>query len=125
MQIWFLTLCYFALTILVLFLDDYRLTLGFMLAFKHHLIVDGRLRTALLACGIILCVLNLAFPMYPGPAILGDFLPAILCLFIALYYARFADEDRTTYLKVSDRNCAIALLVFTLVHFLCPQLVLF
>ena len=114
MQIWFLTLCYFALTILVLFLDDYRLTLGFMLAFKHHLIVDGRLRTALLACGIILCVLNLAFPMYPGPAILGDF-----------YYARFADEDRKTYLKASDRNCAIALLVFTLVHFLCPQLVLF
>ena len=52
-QIWFLTLCYFLVTILILFLDDYRLTLGFMLTFRHRLIVDRRLRLAMAAGGLV------------------------------------------------------------------------
>lgn len=123
-QIWFLTLCYFLVTILILFLDDYRLTLGFMLTFRHRLIVDRRLRLAMASGGLVLAVLQLLFPMDPGPRVLGDLFGALLCIFIAIYYLRYADEDRKTYLRLSDRTCAVMLTVFTLAHFLFPFLVL-
>ena len=124
-QVWFVTLAYYIFTILILFLDEYRLTLGFMLRVKHYLIVKKKLRQALMAAGLVLCLLNLLLPAYPGPVILGDLFPSVVCFFIALYFFRFADSDRKTYLKLSDRTCAIMLTVFSAVHFLCPWLILF
>ena len=103
MQIYFLTLAYYVFTILILLLDEYRLQLS----------------------GIVLCLLNLFFPVYPGPVLAGDLFPAVVCFFIALYYVRYAKEDRKTYLKASDKTCAVALAVFSLIHFFFPNLVLF
>ena len=56
-QVWFVTLAYYIFTILILFLDEYRLTLGFMLRVKHYLIVKKKLRQALMAAGLVLCLL--------------------------------------------------------------------
>lgn len=125
MQIWVLTLAYFIFTCLMLFLDDYRLALSFLLSVKHHLIVTKQLRLFLFAAGLVLATGNLFFPIYPGPVLLGDLFSAILCVFIAIYYLRYAKTDRKVYLKLSDRTCAILLSVFTLIHFICPSLVLF
>lgn len=123
-QTWLLTIAYFLFTSLMLFLDEYRTALGFLLRVKHNLIVDRRFRIFFTSAGLVLCLLNILIPMDPGPVLLGDLLPALLCLFIAAYFARFADEDRRTYLKLSDRTCAIMLVAFTAVHFICPALVL-
>lgn len=123
-QVWLVTIAYFIFTSLVLFLDEYRSVLGFMLRVKHNLIVSRRFRLFFALCGPALCLLNLLLPMDPGPMVLGDLLPALLCLVLGAYYARFADEDRRTYLRLSDRTCAIMLVGFTFVHFICPSLVL-
>ena len=121
MQIYFLTLAYYVFTILILLLDEYRLQLGFMFKLKHYLIVKREMRLFFFFSGIVLCLLNLFFPVYPGPVLAGDLFPA----FIALYYVRYAKEDRKTYLKASDKACAVALAVFSLIHFFFPNLVLF
>ena len=123
-QVWLVTIAYFIFTSLVLFLDEYRSVLGFMLRVKHNLIVSRRFRLFFALCGPALFLLNLLLPMDPGPMVLGDLLPALLCLVLGAYYARFADEDRKTYLRLSDRTCAIMLVGFTFVHFICPSLVL-
>lgn len=123
-QVWLVTILYFLFSILILFLDDYRLELGFMLSVRHRLIVDKRVRLFFFALGLVLFALNLVMPMDPGPAVLGDFFPSLVCFFLSLYFLRYADEDRKTYLKLSDRTCASLLAGFTLVHFLVPGLVL-
>ena len=43
-QVWLVTIAYFIFTSLVLFLDEYRSVLGFMLRVKHNLIVSRRFR---------------------------------------------------------------------------------
>ena len=125
MQIYFLSLAYYVFTILILLLDEYRLQLGFMFKLKHYLIVKREMRLFFFFSGIVLCLLNLFFPVYPGPVLAGDLFPAVVCFFIALYYVRYAKEDRKTYLKASDKACAVALAVFYLIHFFFPNLVLF
>ncbi len=125
MQIYFLTLAYYVFTILILLLDEYRLQLGFMFKLKHYLIVKKKMRLFFFISGIVLCLLNLFFPMYPGPVLAGDLFPALVCFFIALYFIRYAREDRKTYLRISDKNCAFALICFSLIHFFFPNLVLF
>lgn len=125
MQAYLLTTAYFVFTSLMLFLDEYRLQLGFLLSIRHKLIVDRRWRIGAFLAGFLLFILDLTFPTDPGPAVLGDLIPALTSFFIALYYARYADEDRTTYLKLSDRTCAILLMGLAIFHFLFPSLILF
>ncbi len=123
-QVYFLTLIYFIFTSLMLFMDEYRLTLGFMFSLKHQIIVNKKFRLFLFFSGLALFVFNLLLPMDPGPRIIGDLFPALVCFFVSLYFYRYDRQDRKTYLKLSDRTCGIMLSAFTLVHFLGAGLVL-
>lgn len=124
-QVFLLTEAYFVFTCLVLLLDAYRLELAFMLRVRHFLITKRKFRLALAWGGVALCALNMAFPVYPGPGVIGDFAAAVLCLFIGFYYARYAKEDRRTYLRLSDKTCGLALAAYAVFHFACPYLVVF
>lgn len=81
MQIYLLTVLYLLFTGLFLLIDNYREYLAFLIRYRHLLLASVRARAVSGALGLILSVLNLFFPSYPGPMYLGDLLPAIALSF--------------------------------------------
>lgn len=124
-QVYLLSVIYMLLSSLLMLLDSYRLKLSFLLPLRHLLITDKRTRAGFFAAGLVLCILQLLFPIAPGPRLLGDLAPAITVLLLAFYYLNFkGDEVKNGRIYASSRTNGLLLLAFTFIHFLFPMGVL-
>lgn len=121
-QVYLLSVVYMILSALMMLLDSYRLKLSFLLPLRHLLITERKLRAAFFVSGLLLCILQLLFPISPGPRLLGDLAPAITALLLAFYYLGFdGGEVRNGKIYDSGRTNGMLLLGFTLIHFLFPM----
>ena len=125
MQIYLLTVLYLLFTGLFLLIDNYREYLAFLIRYRHLLLASVRARAVSGALGMILSVLNLFFPSYPGPMYIGDLLPAIALFLSAFYYFTLKEErisNATLYARGKTRG--ILLILAALFHFLIPSCVI-
>lgn len=121
-QVYLLSVFYMLLSALLMLLDSYRLKLSFLLPLRHLLITDKRARSGFFVSGLVLCLLQLLFPVAPGPRLLGDLAPAITTLLLAFFYLNFkGDEVKNGRLYASSRTNGLLLLGFTFIHFLFPM----
>lgn len=124
-QVYVLSVAYMLLSSLLMLLDSYRLKLSFLLPLRHLLITEKRFRTGFFLAGIVLCLLQLLFPVAPGPRLLGDLAPSIAALLLAFYYLNFkGSEVKNGRIYASSRTNGLLLLSFTIIHFLFPMGVL-
>lgn len=125
-QVYLLTEIYLILSALLLLLDFYRSELSFLLTLRHLIITSFRLRTGLFVAGLVLALLQLIFPIDPGPRFLGDLIPALATLLVAFWYNGFGKEDvKKSRISGSGRTRGYLLLALALIHFLFPMAVLF
>ena len=125
MQIYLLTVLYLLFTGLFLLIDNYREYLAFLIRYRHLLLASVRARAVSGALGLILSVLNLFFPSYPGHMYLGDLLPAIALFLSAFYYFTLKEErisNATLYARGKTRGTL--LILAALFHFLIPSCVI-
>ncbi len=125
MQIYLLTVLYLFITGLFLLIDNYRELLAFLIRYRHLLLSSVKARVCAGALGIILSLLNLFLPSYPGPMYLGDLIPAVALFLSAFYYFTLKEErigDATLYAKGKTRGTL--LLLSAVFHFILPTCVL-
>lgn len=125
-QVYLLAVIYMLVSALLLLLDSYRSELSFLLTFRHLIITRPRLRVSLFIAGLLLTLLQLLFPIAPGPRLLGDLIPAIATLLCAFWYNGFGKEDvKKSRIFSSGKHRGYSLLGLTIIHFLFPMAVLF
>ena len=125
MQIYLLTVLYLTLTGLFLLIDNYREYLAFLIRYRHLLLSSGKVRLISGTAGIILSLLNLFLPSYPGPMYLGDLIPAIALFLSSFYYFTLKEErigDATLYARGKTRGTL--LILSAVFHFFLPSCVL-
>ncbi len=130
-QFWFLSVSYILFTALLILVDSYRRTLSFMLKAKSRIREEKSRLNLHFASGLIIAAGTFAFPVSPGPVILGDAFPAIICIalavFFRLFYAEKNRERASQYLaanKLRMKRLGFACLAAAAVHFLFPSIVL-
>lgn len=128
-QLYPLSLLVIVFSALLSFVEVYRTELSFLLRFKIALRRNERLRTALSLVVLILSLLMLLFPLYPGPMILGDLLPSITMIYASLFIRRIDDSvadmdvDGRKEGSVHFKRGVFFSLVF-LLHFLFPSFII-
>ncbi len=124
-QFYFLSVSYMLFSSLLMLLDKYRSQLSFMLYIRHKILSRKHYRLFFASSGVFLGLLLLFFPVSPGPMIIGDIFPSVICFALALYYFKLNGEDIKKSTLYSDNKISgFMLLAFTLLHFLFPMLVL-
>lgn len=132
LQIYFLSIAFLGLSSLLLLLDYYREELSFLLRFRAFLRENKKAQYAYFISGIAIAVLLLFFPIYPGPMLLGDFIPAIVAALNAFYFMiAFSEKNKErglsfsgTKLEERKKLAGVISLAVAMLHFLFPSFVL-
>ncbi len=88
-QLYPIRLFIIAFAALLSFMEVYKAELASVLRIKRMLERNLKVKRAVFISVLLLSFMTLLFPLYPGPAILGDLLPAI-----ALFFAAFAIKGK-------------------------------
>lgn len=120
-HLYFLSLIYLLLAASLHFVGSWSFALSFFLALRERITKDQVLKFSLFAAGLLLCALELVFPVSPGPRVLGDLVVALALLYSAVFYFRLKDSRSH---DENEKTMGIALLVVAALHFLFPFLVL-
>ena len=130
-QIYLLSVFYLVFSSLLLLVDSYRRKLSFMLKPKSRLRESARMLNLYFLLGLAVSILLMAFPMEPGPRIVGDIVPAVLVMGMAFFfrvlYSERNRERSDSYLagrKMMVRWLGFACLAAAFIHFLFPSMVL-
>ncbi len=132
LQIYFLSIAFLVLSSLLLLLDYYREELSFLLRFRAYLRENKRAQYAYFIAGIVIASLLLFIPVYPGPILLGDFIPAIAVALNSFYFMiAFSEKNKErglsfngTQLEERRKLAGIITLSVAVLHFLFPSFVL-
>ncbi len=125
-QLYFLTLVYLLFTSLLLIAPSYDKSLIFILKVKNILISRLHWLNFYFLCGLLIGIMNLAFPISPGPAILGDFIPSMTIIGSAIfirYYQYSLNEANPIKIK-KERTIGFFILFVAVLHFIFPSIVL-
>lgn len=127
-QVYFLSVCYLFFGALLLLLPSYKVRLFFLLGVKNRIKEDRRIRMALFIAGLVLFLLQLFFPIAPGPRFLGDLVPAFTTLYVAFWivksYRHEKAEDVIAAMGEGQKSLGFSILSLAVVHFLVPMCVL-
>ena len=129
-QFYFLSVCYIVFSALILLQEDWKKTLSFMILFRDRLSSSPRLRRIHFLAGLVIAALTLAFPVSPGPVLIGDLVPSLTALYLAFLIFLTYSEKRGDAYETSIRTGRLekigkAALWIAAIHFLFPSLVLF
>lgn len=132
LQIYFLSIAFLILSSMLLLLDYYREELSFLLRFRAFLRENKRAQYVYFISGLVVSILLLFFPIYPGPILLGDFIPAIAIALNSFYFMiAFSEKNKErglsfngTKLEERKKLAGIILLSIATLHFLFPSFVL-
>lgn len=129
----------------LLLVDYYGGKLLIFLRLRNALRENGKVQLLFALSGVVAALLKLAFPVSPGPPLLGDLIPAILILVLVIYSLHLYVESRRNrgrgqelngrleqelvektgqLIETHKRNFGFFVLTCALLHFLFPQLVL-
>lgn len=125
-QIYLLSILYLFFSSCLLLVDKYGSVVLFLINLKTFFYSKKAIRIGSLVLGLLIVAGLLAFPIAPGPVVIGDILPAISIIIVILYFIR--QEGRDAGVAEFNDNKRNALGFFTLgvalVHFLFPTIVL-
>lgn len=132
LQIYFLSIAFLILSSLLLLLDYYREELSFLLRFRAFLRESKKAQYVYFISGIVIALLLLFFPVYPGPILLGDFIPAIVVALNSFYFMiAFNEKNKErglsfngTKLEERKKLAGVISLSVAVLHFLFPSFVL-
>ncbi len=132
LQIYFLSIAFLILSSLLLLLDYYREELSFLLRFRAFLRENKKTQYVYFVSGIVIAIMQLFFPVYPGPILLGDFIPAISAALNAFYFMiAFSEKNKErglsfngTKLEERKKLAGFISLSIAVLHFLFPSFVL-
>lgn len=126
-QIYVLTLLYLCFGIAILFTCRYGNTFLFLINVKTNFVRNKKSRFWAIFSGFILTVGNLFFPIDPGPVILGDFIPAISCIGLSIFFmAMNNNPDEQEFNLNKDKTYIWGWIIsgVFILHFFVPSLVL-
>lgn len=130
-QGYFLSCVYLVFSSLLFLVDEYREKLLFMLRIRAKLEDDKRFLSAYFYTGIVISVITLFLPIYPGPVVLGDLLVSVFTLVAAIHFKlRLSEKNALSsnlnFTKIKKREVFLgyATMVVALLHFLLPSFVI-
>lgn len=122
---------YMILSALLLLIDYHRSRLSFLLRFRAQLQENGRLLRIFFLFGIAIAIAALLLPVPPGPMVLGDLIPSLATIILAIYvkvsYSRAMDSDEEYSSPRASKGrprLGYGALVIAILHFILPSFVL-
>ena len=125
-QFYLLSVLFLVLSSGLLLVDKYGTTFLFLINLKTLYTSRRPVRTVYLVSGLLIAAAIVAFPVSPGPVILGDVLPAANIVIVLLYFLRnMGKTDTVLEYNNGKRNAlGFATLGVAVVHFLFPGIVI-
>ena len=125
-QFYLLSVLFLVLSAGLLLVDKYGTTFLFLINLKTLYTSHKLVRTVYLVSGLLIAAAIVAFPISPGPVILGDVLPAANIVIVLLYLLKNMNKmDTVLEYNNGKRNAlGFATLGVAVVHFLFPGIVI-
>lgn len=124
-QIYFLSEIYLLVSAMILLADRYGFKLIILLNVRSFYMAGRRRRILFPAFGLFLTAGLLIFPVMPGPAVIGDIIPAVTVLLCVFNFFLFlADGQNQAFSGKKDRVLGWIALAVAALHFLFPGIVL-
>lgn len=137
-QVYFLTVAYLLIGGGVLLGDEYGGRSHLLLRLKNSVNTSKITHLVFIVVGLFTTFWKIFLPIAPGPPLLGDLLPTLSTLTLAIYYLvglkrlmgggkekELAVVTHTSsYLERNKRNLGLFIVAVALLHFLFPQAVL-
>lgn len=128
-QFYFLSIIYITFSGLLLLPDNWKKELSFMIIIRGRLRDTMSLRLLYSIVGFIIGLGTFAFPISPGPAPIGDLIPAVCVIYHSFLNLFLNAEGRSDSYSESLRTGIIERigkisLIVALIHFLFPSLIL-
>jgi hypothetical protein len=125
-QFYLLSVLFLVLSAGLLLVDKYGTTFLFLINLKTLYTSRKLVRTVYLVSGLLIAAAIVAFPISPGPVILGDVLPAANIVIVLLYLLKNMNKmDTVLEYNNGKRNAlGFATLGVAVVHFLFPGIVI-
>ncbi|HOE83700.1 MAG TPA: hypothetical protein PLK91_00635 [Sphaerochaeta sp.] len=140
MQTYLLSLLYLLYGSAFLLADVHGVRFPTLLSLRYQFRMKKGVRLILIILGLAIAALLAFFPMEPGPVLLGDFIPLLNVLSLAVYYLYLSlkgqeeeggerESDSVLhatgqYVEHNRRNVGYLTLGVCIIHFLIPHFVL-
>ncbi len=147
LQVYLLTIGYLLVGAGLLLVDEYGWQFILLIRLRRAVRSNLLVSVSLIALGLLLSAAKFAFPVPPGPVLIGDLIPLLCTLVLTVYHTTQlvigkreghfsgdeepSDEDDVDMLKktgslieMHKRNLGFTLLGAALLHFLFPGAVL-
>ncbi len=124
-QFYLLSVVFLCLSAGLLLVDKYGTTLLFLINLKTFYNSSKVVRIVFIILGFVIALGLVAFPISPGPVVIGDILPVINIVIVLIYLIRQVGKgDSVVDFNNGKRNAlGFATLGVALVHFLFPGIV--
>ena len=125
-QFYLLSVLFLCLSAGLLLVDKYGTELLFLINFKNFYRTNKTFRIIFLTGGFVSAAGLIAFPVSPGPVVLGDLLPAVNVIIILSYLLKNLRKTESIVEYNNDKRNALgfATLGVALIHFLFPGIVI-
>lgn len=125
-QFYLLSVLFLCLSAGLLLVDKYGTTLLFLINFKNFYRTKKTFRIVFLSAGFLSTAGIVAFPVSPGPVVLGDLLPAVNCIIVLIWLLKNLRkaEDVVDYNNGKRNALGFVTLGVALIHFLFPGVVI-
>ena len=124
-----LRVLYLTFTALLMLFEVFPEELSFMRVLRVRIRRMKKVRLSLAIGGFILGVLTLFLPIYPGPVILGDFLPSVALVLSAFHYVGKVTEEEeapiiNAYWEYGSFRYAVLDIIVVVLDILFPTFIL-
>jgi hypothetical protein len=140
-QIYLSSIIYLLVGAAILLVDQYGGRYLLLLRLKNFAISSVQTSVGFVVIGVLLTIFKIAFPIPPGPPLLGDLIPSLALFSLSLYHftllfrqKRSVKGVRTPHQEVFQKtgsliethkkNLGFTILVIAALHFLFPQAIL-
>lgn len=131
-QGYFVSCVFLILSSLFFLQNKYRIQLSFLLRFYTLIRTNRKANSIYVIVGYLTTLVLFLLPIAPGPAVLGDFVPAMLTLYDTMYFhitfIRRKNEGEKDYLDLKRESRRVVIgwtgIAVALVHFLLPSFIL-
>ncbi len=123
-QFYLLSVIYLILSAGLLLVDKYGTILLFLINMKTAYNSKKAFRIVFLSIGFLIAVALVAFPVAPGPVVLGDVLPAANIVIVLIYFLQNMGKTEVEYNNGKRNALGFVTLGVALLHFLFPGIVI-
>lgn len=124
LQIFLLTELFLLSSLCLIWVDSPENTFLFLINFKNFVYKNKKRRIIFLILNILTLVLNIFFPVSPGPVLLGDLLVCINLVFLLFHFVILFKKDNFKDEINKKNTLAFFTLGVLILHLILPNFVL-